>query len=118
MYVDSNVLQFMGTREYEQSLMASETIEATVAFVDICGFTQISEKESPDTVVKLLNRYFELIVREIIKQNGIVDKFMGDCVMAVFKGQYHLDRAIEASWPFGNVSKSFPKKPTTHLMFQ
>jgi len=110
MYVDSNVLQFMGTREYEQSLMASETIEATVAFVDICGFTQISEKESPDTVVKLLNRYFELIVREIIKQNGIVDKFMGDCVMAVFKGQYHLDRAIEASLAIRKRIEELPKE--------
>jgi class 3 adenylate cyclase len=48
-------------------------------------------------VVKLLNRYFEVIVKEIIAQNGIVDKFMGDCVMAVFKGSYHLDRAVEAS---------------------
>lgn len=97
MYVDSNVLNFMGTREYEQSLTASETVEGTAAFIDICGFTAISEKESPDKVVKLLNRYFETIVKEIIAQNGIVDKFMGDCVMAVFKENYHLDRAIEAS---------------------
>ncbi len=97
MYVDANVLNFMGTREYEQSLTASETIEASIAFIDICGFTAISEKESPDTVVKLLNQYFEVIVKEVIAQNGIVDKFMGDCVMAVFKGEFHLDRAIEAS---------------------
>ncbi len=97
MYVDANVLNFMGTREYEHSLTASETIEASIAFIDICGFTAISEKESPDTVVKLLNQYFEVIVKEVIAQNGIVDKFMGDCVMAVFKGEFHLDRAIEAS---------------------
>ena len=97
MYVDANVLNFMGTREFEQSLTASETIEASIAFIDICGFTAISEKESPDTVVKLLNQYFEVIVKEVIAQNGIVDKFMGDCVMAVFKGEFHLDRAIEAS---------------------
>jgi adenylate cyclase len=97
MYVDSNVLNFMGTREYEQSLTSSETTEATIAFIDICSFTSISEKESPDTVVKLLNRYFDVIVKEIIAQNGIVDKFMGDCVMAVFRGNYHLDRAVEAA---------------------
>lgn len=97
MYVDQNVLNFMGTREYEQSLTASETTEATIAFIDICSFTAISEKEPPDTVVKLLNRYFDVIVKEIIAQQGIVDKFMGDCVMAVFKGTYHLDRAVEAA---------------------
>jgi adenylate cyclase len=97
MYVDQNVLQFMGSREFEASVAASETVEATVAFIDICGFTAISERESPDTVVRLLNGYFDVMVKEIIAQNGIVDKFMGDCVMAVFKGDYHLDRAIDAS---------------------
>jgi class 3 adenylate cyclase len=86
----------MGTREYETSLMANETVEATIAFIDICGFTAISEKETPDQVVKLLNDYFDLMVKEIIAQSGMVDKFMGDCVMAVFKGNFHLDRAIDA----------------------
>lgn len=97
MYVDQNVLQFMVTREFENSLIANETIDATVVFIDICGFTAISEKEPPDTVVKMLNNYFDLIVKEVINQNGIVDKFMGDCVMAVFKGEYNLDRAIDAA---------------------
>lgn len=112
MYVDANVLNFMGTREYEQSLMASETAEATVAFIDICGFTAISEKESPDTVVKLLNQYFELIVQEIISQKGIVDKFMGDCVMAVFKGEYSIDRAVDASLAIRKRIESLPKEGT------
>jgi len=96
MYVDENVLNFMGSKEYEATIMANETVEATVAFIDICSFTSISEKESPDTVVALLNRYFDLMVTEIIAQQGIIDKFMGDCVMAVFKGSYHMDRAIDA----------------------
>jgi len=97
MYVDQNVLQFMSTREFENSLIANETIEATVVFIDICGFTAISEKEPADVVVKMLNNYFDLIVTEVINQKGIIDKFMGDCVMAVFKGNYNLDRAIDAS---------------------
>lgn len=96
MYVDANVLNFMGTREYEASLEANESIEASVCFIDICSFTSISERESPDTVVKLLNRYFDLITKEIIAQQGVIDKFIGDCVMAVFKGDYHLDRAVDA----------------------
>ena len=41
MYVDETVLNFMNRREYESSLMANETIEATVAFIDICSFTTI-----------------------------------------------------------------------------
>ncbi len=96
MYVDETVLNFMGSREFENSLMANETVQASVAFIDICSFTTISENESPDTVVKLLNKYFDVMVREIIAQGGLVDKFIGDAVMAVFRGDYHLDRAIDA----------------------
>src|SRR5882724_9935735 len=68
-------------------------------FTTVSGssFTAISEKEEPDTVVKLLNKYFDVMVKEIIAQNGLVDKFIGDCIMAVFKDHYHLDRAIDAS---------------------
>lgn len=96
MYVDETVLNFMSSREFESSLMVNETVEATVAFIDICSFSAISEKEAPDKVVKLLNSYFDVMVNEIIAQKGYIDKFIGDAIMAVFRGDYHLDRAIEA----------------------
>ena len=86
----------MGSREFESSLMQNETVQATVAFLDICSFTSISEKEPPDTVVKLLNNYFDVIVKEIIAQGGYVDKFIGDAIMAVFRGEFHLDRCVDA----------------------
>ena len=97
MYVDDSVLQFMTRTEYESSLLANETVEASVVFMDICGFTAISEKETPNFVVQLINKYFDMMVKEIIAQGGYIDKFLGDAVMAVFTGDYHLDRAIEAS---------------------
>ncbi len=97
MYVDETVLNFMNGQEFETSLTANETIDATVVFIDICGFTAISERELPDIVVNLINKYFDIMVKEIIEQGGYIDKFMGDAVMAVFKGEFHLDRAIEAS---------------------
>ncbi|HEX7845048.1 MAG TPA: adenylate/guanylate cyclase domain-containing protein [Chitinophagaceae bacterium] len=97
MYVDETVLNFMGSREFESALMENETIEASVMFIDICSFTAISENEPPDTVVKLLNSYFDVMVKEIIEQGGYIDKFIGDAIMAVFRGDYHLDRAIDAS---------------------
>jgi adenylate cyclase len=97
MYVDENVLKFMGTREYETSLLTNETIEASVLFIDICSFTTISETEPADIVVSVLNKYFDVMVKEILAQGGYIDKFIGDAIMAVFKGSYHLDRAVEAS---------------------
>ena len=110
MYVDANVLNFMGTREYETSLTANENVEASVAFIDICSFTSISEKESPDTVVKMLNRYFDLITKEIIAQSGGIDKFIGDCAMAVFKGEYHLDRAVDACLAIRDRINTLPEE--------
>jgi class 3 adenylate cyclase len=96
MYVDETVLKFMNRREFESTLLANESVEASVAFIDICSFTSISETQSADIVVKLLNTYFDVMVKEILAQGGYIDKFIGDAVMAVFRGEYHLDRAVEA----------------------
>jgi len=95
MYVDETVLNFMDSREFESSLLENETLEGTVAFIDICSFTSISENETPDKVVKLLNEYFDIMAKEIIQQKGIIDKFIGDAIMAVFKGPFHLDRTVD-----------------------
>jgi adenylate cyclase len=97
MYVDENVLNFMTHKEFEGSVMNSETVEVSIMFIDVCGFTAITEQVTANTVVKLLNGLFDKIVKEIIAQGGHVDKFMGDAVMAVFRGNYHLDRAIDAA---------------------
>jgi hypothetical protein len=58
---------------------------------------------------EVLNQYFDLIVKEIIAQGGLIDKFIGDCVMAVFKGEFHLDRAIEASLAIRNHIEALPQ---------
>ncbi|MBE7169229.1 MAG: response regulator [Williamsia sp.] len=97
MYVDENVLNFMTHPEFEQDLLHNEAVEATVVFIDICGFTSLTEQVPANTVVNLLNGLFDSIVKQIIDQAGQVDKFMGDAVMAVFRGNYHLERAIDAA---------------------
>ncbi|WP_202909716.1 adenylate/guanylate cyclase domain-containing protein [Mucilaginibacter pedocola] len=97
MYVDENVLNFMTHKEFETSLLKNEVLEATMMFVDVCGFTAITENVPANTVVTLINNIFDKIVKEIVAQGGLVDKFMGDAVMAVFRGEYHLDRAIDAA---------------------
>ncbi|HEY2348741.1 MAG TPA: adenylate/guanylate cyclase domain-containing protein [Puia sp.] len=96
MYVDETVLNFMNRPEFESALLKNETIEASIAFIDICGFTSITESEKPNVVVNMLNSYFDVIVKEIIAQSGYVDKFIGDAVLAVFRNEYHLDRAVDA----------------------
>ena len=58
--------------------------------------------------VKLLNTYFDVMVKEIIAQGGYVDKFIGDAIMAVFRGDYHLDRAIDACLAVRNEVEKLP----------
>jgi adenylate cyclase len=114
MYVDETVLKFIGSREFESSLIANETVEASIVFIDICSFTSISENAPADTVVKLLNNYFDVMVKEIIAQGGYIDKFIGDAIMAVFRGDYHLDRAIDASLAVRNKINSMPVLEDQH----
>ncbi|MGF1557003.1 adenylate/guanylate cyclase domain-containing protein [Paucihalobacter sp.] len=114
MYVDETVLNFMGSREYESSLMINETIEGTVMFIDVCGFTKISETAPADVVVKMINTYFDCMVREILDQDGFIDKFIGDAIMAVFRGDYHLDRALDAALAVRNAINTLPASEDDH----
>lgn len=58
--------------------------QGTVFFSDIIGFTSMSEKMSASEVVAKINRYMKYMVDIVFKYNGSVDKFIGDCIMAVW----------------------------------
>ena len=109
MYVDETVLNFMSGEAFEHSVVKNETIEGTVLFIDICGFTRISEQAAPNKVVRLINGYFNVMVKEILDHGGYIDKFIGDAVMAVFKDAFHLDRAIETALAVRKQIQLLPK---------
>ncbi len=74
-----------------QDLISHNTIERkgirkeiAILFCDIRGFTTISEKSEPEDVVSMLNEYFNTLVRVITKNNGVIDKFIGDAIMAIW----------------------------------
>ncbi|MDD4798214.1 MAG: adenylate/guanylate cyclase domain-containing protein [Clostridia bacterium] len=65
--------------------------DIAVLFVDIRGFTTISESLGPEEVVAFLNHYLDLTTRSIFANEGTVDKFIGDATMAVFNAPFDLD---------------------------
>lgn len=82
--------------------LGGENRDVAVLFVDIRGFTTMSEVLEPEQVVEILNSYLALTTECIFKNKGTLDKFVGDATMAVFNSPFDLDdyefRAVCAAW--------------------
>ncbi|MBO4498410.1 MAG: adenylate/guanylate cyclase domain-containing protein, partial [Lachnospiraceae bacterium] len=76
--------------------------DIAVLFIDIRGFTTMSENLSPEEVVNILNEYFAVVTDAVFKNKGTIDKFIGDACMAVFNSPFDLDdyvyRAVHTGW--------------------
>ena len=64
--------------------LSGKRVKVTVFYSDIRGFTAMSETMTPEEIYGALNEYFEEMCRLVFEHGGYVDKFIGDCVMAVF----------------------------------
>lgn len=88
--LDPNSLQLGGTRA-----------DITVLFADIRGFTTYSEQLSPEQLVSVLNRYLAAMAEAVLSQEGTIDKFLGDAIMAWFNApipqEDHTLRAVKAA---------------------
>ncbi len=69
----------------------------TIMFVDIRGFTSMSQKASPAAVVNMLNQYFERVVDIVFKHGGTVDKYIGDEVMVLFGAPLPMEHQEDAA---------------------
>jgi class 3 adenylate cyclase/GAF domain-containing protein len=76
--------------------------EVSVLFADIRGYTTLSERSTPDRLLVTLTRYLTVATNSVLEQNGTLDKFMGDGVMAVFNAPTDLPdhplAAVRAAW--------------------
>ncbi|MEA2063010.1 MAG: adenylate/guanylate cyclase domain-containing protein, partial [Gemmatimonadota bacterium] len=81
-------------------LKKGERRNVTVFFLDIKGFTALSEKLDPEEVTQIIDNVFKVLTAEIIRYGGMVDKYIGDCIMALFgakkASEDDAERAIRA----------------------
>ncbi|NKN32538.1 adenylate/guanylate cyclase domain-containing protein [Marichromatium bheemlicum] len=85
--IDGEMLRERLSAQLDDFLLESQPIiatEATVVIADIRGFTALVESQPVEVMVRLLNRFFTRMVELVTRYGGVVDKFMGDSVMAVF----------------------------------
>ncbi|MBI3600379.1 MAG: zinc-ribbon domain-containing protein [Nitrospinae bacterium] len=82
-YLSPNIVNDIMTKK-ENLVLGGERVECSILFTDICGFTSMSEKLSPETVVQTLNEYFSEMTKIIFENEGTLDKFIGDAIMASF----------------------------------
>ena len=85
--------------------LGGERKEMTFMFMDICGFTPISEayknNDDPEGLVELINKFLDVQTKIIINNRGTIDKYMGDCIMAFWNApldcEDHADLAVKSA---------------------
>lgn len=110
-YVDKKVAERILNGVEDEVRIAGQSVEAVVMFADIRGFTTMAEKTSAQDVVRILNRFFERMVRIIQDHGGVIDKFIGDNLMAVWGVPYAVenahDKALRAALAMREAMRDF-----------
>jgi adenylate cyclase len=99
--------------------LGGEERTVTVLFVDLCGFTTYAESHAPTEVVAYLNRFFQVVLREVGREGGWVNKFEGDAALCIFGAPDnqldHSSRALRAAASLRAAVVELPGAPRIGL---
>ena len=90
-YVAPQIVEEIARKGDFELKLGGENRDIAVLFVDIRGFTTMSEALEPEQVVEILNEYLSLTTKSIFDNSGTLDKFVGDATMAVFNSPFDLE---------------------------
>jgi len=90
-YVAPQVVETLVKSDIKELKLGGTNREIAVLFVDLRGFTSMSEKLNPEQIVEILNDYLNLTSTAIFKFGGTLDKFIGDATMAIFNAPLDLE---------------------------
>jgi len=93
-YISPDVAEALVDEKSDAMALGGRKRNVACLFVDIRGFTKMSEELTPEEVVDILNGYLDMATRQVFRFGGMVDKFIGDCVMAIFNAPVDLDDYI------------------------
>lgn len=124
-YVAPQVVSEIAQKGTYELRLGGENRDIAVLFVDIRGFTPLSESLEPEQVVEILNSYLELTTSCIFRHEGTLDKFIGDATMAVFNAPFDTEdyvyKAVLTAWDIvqgGNkIEQEFVEKFGKHVGF-
>jgi adenylate cyclase len=102
--------------------IAPEKVCASIVFTDIKGFTRLTEALSPTEIARLLRDYFSLMTEVIFRHEGVLDKYIGDAIMAVFGVPVHREdharRAVAAALEMRDEHARFVQTLDPAMRFQ
>ena len=111
-FVPTRLLDLLATSDVVQVKVGQHVQrEMTVVFADLWGFTSIAERLSPHETFAFLNDFFAALVPAIHAHGGVVDKYMGDGIMALFPGS--VEDAVRAGLAMVESTRSFTSKRPT-----
>jgi adenylate cyclase len=119
-YLPSQVARYL-IDDPSRANLGGERREVTILFADLRGFTALAEKMSPERLIEVVNGYLSLATESIFANGGVLDKFMGDAVMALYNSPLdqpdHALRAVKTAFALRESLDRRQQEPALHFGF-